>query len=155
MDAAEHHIGVRDGERAAAPVAGGPGRRARRVGADPVAAAVEVQDGAAARCDRVDVQHGSAQPDARDLCGEDPFVLSREVRDVRGGAAHVEADDLVEARALRHARHADDPAGRAGQDGVLAAELVRLGQAAVGLHEHQPYAVELAGDLVHIAAQNG
>ena len=43
-------------------------------------------------------------------------------RDVGRGAAHVEADDLVEPRHRRGARRADDAAGRAGQDRVLALE---------------------------------
>ena len=126
LDAAEHHVGVGDGERAAAAVAGGSRVGAGRVRPDAVAAAVEVQDRAAAGRDGVDVQHGRAQPDAGDLCGEDAFVLAGEVRHVGGGAAHVEADDPVEAGELRHAGHADDAAGRAGQDGVLAAEVARL-----------------------------
>ena len=51
--------------------------------------------------------------------------------------------------------HADHAAGRAGQDGVLAAEGAGLGQAAVGLHELQPRVVAQPGrDLVDIAAQD-
>ena len=63
LDAAEHHVGVGDGERAAAAVAGRARVGAGRVRPDPVAAAVEVQDRAAAGGDRVDVEHGGAQPD--------------------------------------------------------------------------------------------
>lgn len=97
---------------------------------------------------------GARSRTPHDLRGEDTFVLAREVRDVGGGAAHVEADDPVEAGELRHAGHADDAAGRAGQDGVLAAELPRFGQASVGLHEHQPHAVEFTGDTLDVAAQH-
>ena len=140
LDPAEDHVGVGDGQRAAAAVAGRARVRSRRVRPDAVAGAVEVQDRAAARGDGVDVQHRRAQPDAGDLGGEDALVLAREVRDVGGGAAHVEADDAVEAGQLRHPRHADDAAGRPGEDGVLAAELSGFGEAAVGLHEHQPHA---------------
>ncbi len=43
-DAAEHDVGVGDGERPAPAVAGGAGVRTGRVGADPVAPSVEVQD---------------------------------------------------------------------------------------------------------------
>ena len=45
------------------------------------------------------------------------------------------------------------PAGTR-QDGVLALEKARVGQAAVRLHEHQPGVADLAGDLVDIAAQD-
>ena len=77
------------------------------------------------------------------------------MRHVGGGAAHVEADGLGEARVRGRAGHADDPAGRAGQDGVLAAEARRVGQPAVGLHEQQPDAGELGRDLGHVALQDG
>ena len=43
-------------------------------------------------------------------------------RDIGGGAAHVEADDAVEPAMCGGAGGADDAAGRAGQDGVLALE---------------------------------
>lgn len=155
LDAAEGDVGVGDGERSAGAVAGGSGFGARRVGAHPVAGAVEVEQRAAARRDGVDVEHGRAQPDSGDLGGEDPFVLAGEVRDVRGGAAHVEADDAVEAGELRHPGHADDATGRTGQDGVLAAELAGFGEASVGLHEHQPHALEFIGDVLDVAAQHG
>ncbi len=41
------------------------------------------------------------------------------------------------------ARRADDAAGGAGKDGVLALEPVRLGQPAIGLHEEQAHAAQL------------
>src|SRR5690606_27238364 len=74
-------------------------------------------------------------------------------------AAHVEADDLVEAGHLRGLDRADHTAGRAGEDGVLALEQVGGGEPAGGLHEHQPWAAvtaeaELAGNLVDVAAQD-
>ena len=154
LDAAEHHVGVGDGERAAAPVAGRAGVGTGRVRADPVPGAVEVQDRTAAGRDGVDVDHRRAQPHAGHLGVEDPLVPPGVVRDVGRGAAHVEADDVVEAGELRHPYHADDAAGRAGQDRVLAAEVPGLGQAAVGLHEHQPDAGQLPGDPVDVAAHN-
>ena len=138
LDPAEQHVGVGDGERAAAPVAGGAGVGAGRVGAGPVPAAVEVQDGAAARGHGVDGQHRGAHPHPGDLRLVLALELAREVRHVGRGAAHVEADRLGEARVRGRAGHADDAAGRAGQDGVLAAEARRVGQPAVGLHEQQP-----------------
>ncbi len=59
--------------------------------------------------------------------------------------------------AWREVSHrADDAAGRAGQDTVLALELAGIGQSAVRLHEHQAgrAVADLAGHLVDIAAQD-
>ena len=98
LDAAEQHVGVGDGERAAAPVAGRPGIGAGRVGPHPVPAAVEVQHRAAARGHRVDGQHRRPQPDPGDLRLVLALELAREVRHVGGGAAHVEADGLGRSR---------------------------------------------------------
>ena len=155
LDAAEQHVGVGDGERAAAPVAGRPGISAGRVGPHPVPAAVEVQHRAAARGHRVDGQHRRPHPHPGDLRLVLALELAREVRHVGGGAAHVEADDVVEAGLLRGPGHADDAASRARQDGVLAAEAGRVGQAAVGLHEQQRYIFQFAGHLGHVPAQDG
>ncbi len=50
--------------------------------------------------------------------------------------------------------HADDAAGRARQDAVLALEQPRVGEPAVGLHEHQPDVAQLLGNAVDVAAQD-
>ncbi len=155
LDAAEHHVGVGDGEGAAPAVAGGSGVGAGRVGADAVAAAVEVQDGAATGRDGVDAHHRRTHPDPGDLGSQLAFELSCVVRHIGGGAAHVEADDPVVAGLLRGADHADDASGRPGEDGVLAAEAGGFAQAAVGLEEHQPDPVEAGGDLVDVPAEDG
>lgn len=154
LDPAEHHIGVGDGERSAAPVAGRSGHGARRVGAHPVAAAVEMQHGTSARGHGVDVHHGRTHPDPGDLSAELTLELARVVRDIGGCAAHVEADDLAEPGLFRGACHPDDAAGRAGEHCVLAAEVGGFAQPAVGLHEHQPDALEFGRDLVDVPAQD-
>ena len=79
--------------------------------------------------------------------------------DVGRGAAHVEADQAVEAGLLSGLRHADHAAGRAGQDGVLALEQFGGGQTARRHHEHQavrPNAscIEILVDLRHVAPQD-
>ena len=56
-DAAEHHVAVRHRGRAAAPVAGGTGVRAGRVGTDLQPSVGVAHDRAAAGCNRVDVEH--------------------------------------------------------------------------------------------------
>ena len=155
LDAAEQHVGVGDGERAAAPVAGRPGIGAGRVGPDPVPAAVEVQHRAAARGHRVDGQHRRPHPHPGDLRLVLALELAREVRHVGGGAAHVEADDLVEAGLGAVLAMPTMPPAGPGHDGVLAAEAGRVGQAAVGLHEQQRDACQFAGHLGHVPAQDG
>ena len=154
LDLADADIGVGDGERAAAAVAGRAGIGAGAFGADAVARAVEVQDRAAARGDRVDRHHRRAHPHARDFGLERALELARVERDVGRGAAHVEADHLIEPGHRRRARGADDAAGRAGQDRVLALEARGLRQPAMGLHEVEPRAAELGRHLIDVAAQD-
>ncbi len=77
------------------------------------------------------------------------------MRHVRRGAAHVEADHPLVAREPGHPHHADDAAGRAGQDRVLAPEVPGLGEPAVGLHEHQPDTGQFVRHLPDVAAQTG
>ncbi len=150
------HADVRVGhrERAAAAVAGRAGICAGAVRADSQPRAVEVQDGAAARRHRIDRHHRGAHAHAGHLGLERALESAGIQRDVGGGAAHVEADDVVQASHARGARGADDAAGRSGQDRVLALEGVRLGQPAVGLHEIQPGAREFGGDLIDVAPQD-
>jgi hypothetical protein len=119
---ANHHIGVGDGERSAAPIAGWPRIGAGRVGADAEARAVVKEDRAAAGGDGVDQHHRRAHPHARDLGLERALVLAVVVRHVGRGAAHVEADQLLETGFAAGLRHADHAAGRPGQDRVLALE---------------------------------
>ena len=52
-------------------------------------------------------------------------------------------------------RRPDDAAGRAGQDRILALEEPRIGEPAIGLHEHQPRIADLGRDQVHVAPQDG
>jgi hypothetical protein len=63
------------------------------------------EDRPAARGDGVDGHHGRAHPHARHLRLELALELARVVRHVGGGAAHVEADDLLEPGGLRRAHH--------------------------------------------------
>ncbi len=154
LDLAEQHVRVGDGQRATAPIARRPRIRARAVRAGPQPRAVEAQDGATAGGHGVDAHHRRAHAHPGHLRLERALELAGEVRDVGGGAAHVEADHVPEVGQLRGAHHADDAAGRAGQDRVLALERVRVGQAARRLHEEQLDAGHLAGHLFDVAAQD-
>jgi hypothetical protein len=76
------------------------------------------------------------------------------MRDIGRGAAHVETDDLADARLLRRARRADDATGRTGENRVLAVKLLCIGQPTGRLHELQLHAWQLRSDLIHVAAQD-
>ena len=154
LDLAQHDVGVGHGERPAAAVAGRPRIGAGAVGPDAVFRAVEMQDGAAAGRHRVDLHHRRAHPHPGDQRLEGALVLAGIVGHVGRGAAHVEADQLAEAGHLRRAHRPDDAARRAGEDRILALEPARIGESAVGLHEHERGIADLGSDPVDVAAQD-
>ena len=155
LDLAQHDVAIGDRERPAAPVTRRPGVGARRIRPHPHAGAVEMQDGAAAGRHRVDVHHGCAQAYPADQGFEGPLECAVVMGDVGRRAAHVEPDDLREPGHGRRPGHADDAAGGAGQDAVLALEQARVGEPAVGLHEHDPGFAQRRGDAVHVAPEDG
>ncbi len=155
LELTQAQIRVGHGERSAAPIAAGPRIGAGRIGSDAKARAVEMQNRAAARGDGVDRHHRRAHPDARDFGLERPLEAAGVECHVGGGAAHVEADDAIEPGHGGGARGADDAAGGAGQDRVLALEGMRLGEPAVRLHEIEPHACQLRLHPGDIAPQNG
>ena len=150
----EEHVAVGDAQRTAPPVAGGPRVRPGRLRPHPVAGAVERADRASARRHGVDHHHRGAHAHPRHHGLERALVGAVVVGDVGRGPAHVERDDARVARARRGLGRAHDAAGGAGQDGVLALEQLRVGEAAVRLHEHQPHALaELLRHPVDVAAE--
>ena len=100
-----------------------------------------MQDRAAAGRDRVDQHHRRAHAHARDLGLEGALVFAVVMRHVGRGAAHVEADQMLEASLAAGLGHADHAAGGAGQDRVLALEQFGGGEPAGRHHEHQADAV--------------
>ena len=102
----------------------------------------------------MDLHHRRAHAHAGDQGLECPLVFAGIVGHVGRRAAHVETDQLPEAGHFGRAHRADDAAGRAGQDRILALEAARIGQAAIGLHEHQRCVADLGRDPVDIAAQD-
>ena len=153
LQRAQHDVAVGDAERPAAAVA----RRARigagGLRADAIARAVEEADRAAARRHRVDQHHRRAHAHAGHQGLEGALVLAVIVRHVRRRAAHVEGDDLVEAGLTGGFHRADDAAGGAAEDGVLALEERGVGEPPARLHEHEPRAAQLRRHLVDVAAQ--
>ena len=159
LDLAQHHVAVGHRQRAAAAIAGRAGVGAGAFGADLHPALRVGQDRAAACRDGMDAHHRRAHPHARDLGLEGPLIGACVVADIGRGPAHVEADQLVEAGGLGGAHHADDAAGGAREDRVLALEQRSVGQAAIRLHEHQrlaaaPRRAQRVADLLDIAAQD-
>ena len=159
---ADHHVGVGDRKRPAAAVACRSRIGAGAVRADAKARAVEMQDRAAAGRHRVDQHHRRAHAHAGDLGLERALVLAVEMRHVGRGAAHVEADQPVEARFASGLRHADHAARRSRQDRVLALEQLGGGEPARRHHEHQAGGVARSGNaaahllrhLRHVAADD-
>ncbi len=90
LDFAEHHVGVGHSERSAAPIAGRPRISPRRVRADAVARAVEMQDRATARCHRMDRHHRRAHahlPWKRRASVRPPFDCMKKSRTPPNSAA--------------------------------------------------------------------
>jgi hypothetical protein len=68
-----------------------------------------------------------------------PFVFALKMGDICRGAAHVKANESgYSLPADWSAPHLQSP-GRARQDAVFALEKGGIGEAAVGLHEHQAW----------------
>ena len=100
---------------AAARVAGRARHRAGALRADlQHAEAVDARDGAAAGAHRVDVHHRHRDVAAFDLAAaRDERLAVLDQRDVAGGAAHVEGDDVLEAGHAARIGAGGDAAGRA------------------------------------------
>ena len=113
QELADHQVGVGDGQRAAAAVAGRAGIGARTLGADPEALAVEADDRPAAGGHGVDLHHRRADADAGHLGVEGALEGAGIMGDVGRGATHVEADDLLQPGQGRGLGGTDDAAGRA------------------------------------------
>ena len=152
VDAAEHEVGVGHGRfDAAAAVAGGAGGRACRAGPDAQAARLDPGDGAAAGADRVDVHHAHEHGLTLERrLGRDVGHAVDDERDVEGGAAHVDADEVVGREVLGELLAADRSAHRAREQrlqGSLARRL-RGQHAARGLHDVQRHVDAAVGQLL-------
>ncbi len=113
-----------------------------------------MENGAAARRDRMDRHHRRADAHASDLRIECALKCPCIKRDIGRCAAHIEADDVFEAGSRRCAGGADDAAGRAGQNGILALEAQSVDQTAIRLNEVELDPAEFGGDAIDIAAQD-
>ena len=80
---ADHHIGVGDRQRPAAPIAARSGIGASGIGAHDKAAGIRMQDRAAARRHRMNEHHGGAYAHARDFGFERALEFAIVVGDIR------------------------------------------------------------------------
>ena len=136
-DDAQHHVGIGDRKRAAAPVARRAGAGTRRFGAHAQPAAVEREQRTAARSNGVHVDDRRADANARHLGLVGALELAREVRHVGRGTAHVEPDQPFEASSLSRPRHAHHAPRRPRQQRIAPREPPGIRQAPVRLHELQ------------------
>ena len=151
VEAAEGEVGVGDGGLGAAAEADGAGIGAGGFGAyAEETAGVEASDGAAAGAGGVDVEHGHADGDA----GDDGLVADVgaggvDEEDIGGGAAHVEADDLIEAGEACELVRSDHSAGGSGEHGSnrLRGGDARGDDAAGGLHDFEAAAGVVLRDV--------
>ncbi len=98
LQLAQQQVGIGDGQRPAAAIAGRARRGAGAVGPHAQPPGFEMQDGAAAGRQGVDGHHGTAQLHAGDLSVEAALQCAGIQRHIGGGAAHVEADDAIDAQ---------------------------------------------------------
>ncbi|MNV43589.1 hypothetical protein D3C71_1353050 [compost metagenome] len=152
---AHHHVGIGHGQRAAPAVAHRAWVGACALGAHSEAGTVVGQHRAAASRHRVDAHHGGAHAHTSDVGFELALERTGVVTHISGRSAHVKADDLFMPGQARRARHAYDATCGPRQNRILALEGTRIGEAPRRLHEEQLDARHLAGDLLHIAAQDG
>ena len=155
---AQHDIGIGDGERSAVAIAGWTGIGACRIRSDTETPGVVMQDRTAACGNGVDQHHRRAHTHTGNFRFKSAFIFAVEMRDIRGGAAHVKADDIRETSRFAGPGEADDAACRAGEDCILALKQIGCGETARRHHEHDARAgaldVQLIGYLRNIAAKN-
>ena len=89
-----------------------------------------MQDRAATRRDGVDQHHRRLHAHARDFRLEGALVFAVIMRDIGGGAAHVEADHLAEPGGSSRLGETDHAAGGAGEYGILALKQIGGGEPA-------------------------
>ncbi len=168
----EHDRGIRDGRLGSpAPVAGRSRIGARRLGADPEAAAgVDPRDRAAAGAERRHVEHRHANLVAGDVrLGPHQHTAAIDQGDIARGAADVDGDEVVETGLLPGRQTADGagcgsrqeqphrPLARDGAAGEAAARLhdlqrrghTRLGEIALHVGEIA------ADDRLHVGIEGG
>ncbi len=137
-DAPQHDVRVGHRGTVAFAVTGRPGIGARALGPHAQQAAfIHARDGAAARADGVDVEHGHAHREAVDGSLQRFARLAVAKAHIGGSAAHIEAQNARETGELGDFEGADHAAGGSGEhrtDGMPPCFLGRH-ETAVRLHD--------------------
>ena len=160
LQAAQQQVGVGDAEGPAAAVAGRAGIGAGGGGPHLQPQAIEADQRTAASGHGVDVEHGRLQRQAIELglltplpgrTAAGPLAPAH----IGGGAAHVEAHQRQAAEGRTDAAGPHQATGRAGEDRVLGAQLLRGDQAAARLHHPQRHVrAEGVLNLAEVIAQH-
>ena len=129
LNLAHHHIRIRDGQRPATPITGRARHCASGIRPDTEARTIEMQNGTTTGGHGIDCHHRRTHPNASDFCFKRALKSAGIKRDIGGSAAHVKADDTLKPTHRRGARRANNAAGGAGQNRILALEMPCFGQA--------------------------
>jgi len=156
---AQKDVAIGDRDRPTAAVRGGTGIGPGRLWSDLKPTITKGANRPTARRNRMNIHHRRAHSNACDFGLKGALIEPRVMGHIGGGATHVKADETIKPCRLAGAHHTNDPARRAGEDGIAALEKRRIGEAAVRLHEQQPFTGvaqrKRRCDLIDIAAQNG
>ena len=126
---ANHNVGVRHSQRAATAVTGRPGVGTRALRANAKTIAIECQQRATASRYGVNAHHRCTHAHSSHLGFKFTLELTRVMRHIGRGTAHVEANHFGHARDLRRARHAHNSARRPAQNRVFSLKGMRICQA--------------------------
>ena len=152
----EREVRVGDGRERPLSITGGAGIGARALRPHGERAAViEPRDRAAARAHGHDVDHGRVHGEAVDLGGGAVARFARAEGGVGAGAAHVERDDAVVARRLRHGERPEHAARRSARDHRDGALAGGGGVREAARRVHHAQAGEARVDAAQVAARGG
>ena len=155
VETAQQEVDVGDGERAAGPVAGGPGVGARAPGADVQRPGGESTDRPSTGCHALDSQGRREQVGVAHRVLELVLVVPVEAGDVGAGASHVEGEDPGEARAPRRRGGAHHTPRRPAQQAVLGAVAVGAEEPPGAGHGVERPSAQALLDVSQVAADHG
>ena len=154
IEAPEEEVDVRQGQRPAGAVAGGPRAGAGAARSHPQAAAVEPAQRTAARGDALDGERRRDQVRVAHPVLEGVVVIAVEAGDVGARASHVEGDEFRETGPPAGERRADHAARGTAQEHVLRPDGFDRDQAAGAGHDVQPASGRARTDAIQVRADD-
>ena len=112
--APQQNVGVGQRKWARTAIAGWARIGTRRIRADAKTRAIEMQNRPATCGDRVNAQHGGAQPDAGHLGFKFTLKFTGIMRDIGRCTPHIETNRTLKPSPFTDPSHSHDTAGRAG-----------------------------------------